>query len=328
MIFQGNFFYNYLLNSDKKKISQIKDSEIQNAYQHKLIKKGKRCRDIYCMDKNHIIYRLQRRFLEKYLNRLPISQYAYGFVKGKSYFDFLAVHTSKNFENKHFLKIDILDFFGSIEKEQILNVFKEYVKTDSVSENEKILEDILKLVTVNGVLPQGAITSPAISNLVFRRADIRIARYCEKFKIKYSRYADDMIFSSDNNIVFKQFFFKTIRKILWENNFEINHSKTIEAKGNLNCKGFIIKDIITISRNRAAQLNQILYICEKEKRKNIFNRINTELDKPFRNIEDIINYLNGYRSFLIMVLRSNNNGSQDKLILQIKRLEMCVNKIS
>ena len=87
--------------------------------------------------------------------------------------------------------LDLENFFPSIRVEAIENEFLKLGYSKIVS---KLLS---KLCTRNGTLPQGAPTSPYLSNLVFKEADAAIAAYCKEHKIRYTRYADDMSFSGD-----------------------------------------------------------------------------------------------------------------------------------
>ena len=109
------------------------------------------------------------------------------------YFDFLETH--RNFYgNANYLRIDISNFFGSISEQMIIDTFEYYV--DSV-EKEKILKCLLDVMLYNGVLIQGTPIAPVVSNIIFRSVDIRIQRYCDKQRVMYSRYVDDLMFSSE-----------------------------------------------------------------------------------------------------------------------------------
>ena len=93
--------------------------------------------------------------------------------------------------------MDIKDFFPSITSEIIKDTFSHLLSFDTDEEKEKILELISEICTYEGVLPQGVPTSPVISNIVMTRIDQRITKYCQILGITYTRYADDMLFSSN-----------------------------------------------------------------------------------------------------------------------------------
>lgn len=91
------------------------------------------------------------------------------------------------------LTLDIRDFFPSIKTESVEIIFKEFGYSDLISNL------LSKLCTRDGCLPQGAPTSPYLSNIFFKSADDIIIKYCLENDIKYTRYADDLSFSGDFN---------------------------------------------------------------------------------------------------------------------------------
>jgi RNA-directed DNA polymerase len=76
---------------------------------------------------------------------------------------------------------------------------------------------------LNESLPQGAPTSPAISNIVMHRVDKRIAGFTKKHKINYTRYADDMTFSGE---FAPGMIIKFVNNVLVDQNLRINNKKT------------------------------------------------------------------------------------------------------
>ncbi|WP_146644237.1 reverse transcriptase family protein, partial [Escherichia coli] len=90
-------------------------------------------------------------------------------------------------------KLDIENFFDSISWLQVWRVFRQ----------AQLPRNVVTMLTwiccYNDALPQGAPTSPAISNLVMRRFDERIGEWCQARGITYTRYCDDMTFSGHFN---------------------------------------------------------------------------------------------------------------------------------
>lgn len=92
--------------------------------------------------------------------------------------------------------IDIVDFFGTIRFQSVLKIFQELGYTKSVA----VL--LANLCTLNQALPQGAPTSPMLSNMVFHDIDKSIFQFCRLQRIMYSRYADGMTFSGNFEPIF------------------------------------------------------------------------------------------------------------------------------
>lgn len=120
------------------------------------------------------------------------SNNAHGFVKNRNCKTSVQVH-QKN-KSRWFLKMDIHDFFGSTTKEMIKEAFNENSRLCEISEYR--VNSILDICTKNGVLPQGAPTSPIMCNIVMNKYDYYINRYCAKHGLVYTRYADDILISS------------------------------------------------------------------------------------------------------------------------------------
>lgn len=177
-------------------------------------KKHTRKRIIEAPDKE--LKRMQRRILPLLYHLAP-SPYAHGFTIGRSIVSNAEVHTGK----RYVVKLDLKDFFPSVTREMIeremreLGIFSEGNRTR--------IETLLALCLYEGRLPQGAPTSPAISNLVCRKLDFILAEFARKHRMRYSRYADDLTFSSDSDDCYKMI--PLIEKIVRRYGFRINPRK-------------------------------------------------------------------------------------------------------
>lgn len=163
---------------------------------------------------NEFTLGVQKKFLAelKELER-EISDYAVAFRKGISIFDNADCHRG----NAYLIHYDLRDFFDTIfsgrVKEELL---KRNLPADSV-------KFILKWCLFKGHLPQGAPTSPFLSNLVCANLDKRFSALAKKIGATYTRYADDIIISGNENILRHQTIFK---RIIRTEKFFINHHKT------------------------------------------------------------------------------------------------------
>ena len=130
----------------------------------------------------------QRRILNRLLVYETVSPYASAYRYGGSTVRNASPHVGKPV----LLKLDIRHFFDNL----IYPVVKEKVfPADRYSEKLRILLSIL--CTYDGVLPQGAPTSPMITNIIMRDFDNRVGKWCSERGVSYTRYSDDMTFSGD-----------------------------------------------------------------------------------------------------------------------------------
>ena len=145
----------------------------------------------------------QRWILHNIVERLPVHGAAQGFMVGRSTLTNAAVHANP----KTLLKMDVTDFFPTVTWRRVKGVFRRAGYRDGASTLLALLctEAPREVVQLEGktyfvslgprCLPQGAPTSPAITNALCLRLDRRLAGLAAKLGWRYSRYADDMTFS-------------------------------------------------------------------------------------------------------------------------------------
>lgn len=139
---------------------------------------------------------------------------AVGFRGGRSVVDNAAPHLGK----RYVLKMDIHDFFGSIRSPRVRQTFKKIGYPENVS---KVLG---ALCCLHRHLPQGAPTSPALSNIVGYEMDRKLAALAAEYGVTYTRYADDLTFSGD--VFPKEQIIPQVKRIIRDEKFEPNHKKT------------------------------------------------------------------------------------------------------
>lgn len=145
---------------------------------------------------------------------------AFGFVKGKNIVDNAKLHEGAPFV----LNMDIKDFFPSIYFRRIIRMLGKE-PFNLTGEREQIAYTIANICSEDGYLPQGAPTSPVLTNIICQRLDIRLQQLAMKSNAVYSRYADDITFSS-SNYIFTNKFIKRVQDILKDDRFELNDEKT------------------------------------------------------------------------------------------------------
>lgn len=173
--------------------------------------------------------------LRNILEKIPLDDNVMGFRKGTEY----GIKNNANVHKMHLyiLKMDIENFFPSIDRFLVYSIF------EGLGYSQFIANTLTNYCMLNEYLPQGASTSPYISNLVFRDIDEKINNYCSNNSIMYSRYADDLTFSSNsrNNLLGM---IPIIKRIVEQYRFKINNNKTkvINPNDRKVVTGLIISD--------------------------------------------------------------------------------------
>lgn len=191
---------------------------------------------------------IQRWILENILYKLNPGDYAHGFLPSKSIVTNASVHINQDLV----LGIDLKDFFPSIKLSRVRGLFK------GIGYNDEVSLALAELCTFRYRLPQGAPTSPMISNLISWRMDLRLARFCEKKNLKYSRYADDITISGGKHLPrYKTLIFRIIK----EEGFEINEEKIrMHDRGSSQrVTGIVVNDKVSLGRNKKKALRAIVH---------------------------------------------------------------------
>lgn len=322
----------------------------QNVCEKKVIPKKDGERNLIAVKPKCEFKKMQKALLDNFLSKIPISPSAKGFLKGSSYINYLEEHIG----HEAFLHMDIKDFFDSISIELLRDALKQFVGSnedeEGYEENE-IMNIILQLCTYEEKVPQGFLTSPAVSNIVFRRIDQRITKYCRsyqkerKVEIFYTRYADDLLFSS-YGFIFKEnkYFQKMIVHILRENGFKCNNRKTIYQSGKISLSGYVVCEDVHLSRKKLKNINTIIAqfdnrekyddkpfeIDRKKDIKEILKELNGKKMKKangeivvFSSTERLAHCVAGYRSYLIEILRAEHEDTRysKQIRKKIRKLE-------
>ncbi|PLK44359.1 retron St85 family RNA-directed DNA polymerase [Emticicia sp. TH156] len=199
------------------------------------------------------LMKVQRWIYENVLLKHQIHKVAKGFVKELSIKD----NASEHLGSKELLKMDIQDFFPSISKKRIISIFKR------LGYNNKVSYSLASICCLNQCLPQGAPTSPTLSNIIAYKLDNRIQGLANKFNIIYTRYADDLTFSGDT---FPPFFYSTIQRILLEEGFNVNKDKTRlikEGRQKIVTGISISSDKMTIPKIKKREIRHAVYFILK-----------------------------------------------------------------
>lgn len=177
---------------------------------------------------------IQKWIYENILKNYTLHKSCIGFRRGMSIKDNAKMHVNQ----ECILKIDLTNFFYSINEKRVYKTFKEigyhpnlavyFAQLLTVNISEIIIDNNIdfdrdyKFLKKEAVLPQGSPASPVLANIVATKLDNRLFNLSKTLGINYSRYADDITFSGDRESMPS---LKVVNKIINECGFFINYKK-------------------------------------------------------------------------------------------------------
>lgn len=195
---------------------------------------------------------IQLWILRNILYKVPVSAFAKAYKPTVSILENLKFHKKQ----PKVFTLDLENFFPSIKYDVIQKVFLPLGYSKMVSRL------LTRLCSCDGALPQGACTSPYLSNLIFKEADAAISDFCIQRKIRYTRYADDLTFSGD----FDQIeLLEHVTEIIEKQHFRINANKTKLMTSNTRqvVTGIIVNEKPQVVFHKRNDLRQALYYIKK-----------------------------------------------------------------
>jgi retron-type reverse transcriptase len=220
---------------------------------------------------------------------------SYGFQKKLSIFNNANKHKNK----RYVFNIDLKDFFPSINFGRVRGYF---IKDKNFMLNEKIATLIAQIVCYNNELPQGAPTSPIISNLLGQILDIRILKLVKKSGVTYSRYADDLTFSTNNKNFPKTIAFQDkanwiigndLRKIIEKSGYIINENKTtMQYKlSRQMCVGLIVNRKVNVKKEYYRKARSMCNNLFKNNKYYITGDDKEKQDNSLSQLDGILNFM-------------------------------------
>jgi len=134
-----------------------------------------------------ILLRIQQTFAKELFTIYTPRKGTHGFIKGRS----IVTNAEKHVNKKYVFNIDLKDFFGSIHFGRVRNL----LRADPFNYSYEGATILAQICCHNGALPQGAPTSPVISNMICWKLDAQLQQLAHENRCTYSRYADDITFS-------------------------------------------------------------------------------------------------------------------------------------
>ena len=212
---------------------------------------------------------IQRKLLQLLVEKLPVSQQAHAFRKGRSIRTGAEPHVGKRF----ILKLDLKDFFPTVTAARVRGLLIAYGYSFPVATTLAVLmtEAERQPVEVDGSIfhvpigqrhcVQGAPTSPGLCNALLLRLDRRLWGFARKKELSYTRYADDLSFSGEMDRATAGKFRSIVSRIVSEEGFVINREKTsLIGKGNRQTvTGVVVNQTLGLSRQERRRLRAIAH---------------------------------------------------------------------
>jgi retron-type reverse transcriptase len=217
----------------------------------------------------------QRWILKSILARLSADPAAHGFLPQRSIVTNARPHAGRAVV----INLDLEAFFPSIEFPRVRKLFERLGYSPAVATilallctecpRREVLYSGTRYFVATGPrgLPQGACTSPALSNRVARRLDRRLSGLAVKLGAIYTRYADDITFSGDTDIAQKiGYLLARVRHIASDEGFAVNESKTRVQRRNRAqmVTGLVVNDMPALPRAEVRRLRAILHRARSE----------------------------------------------------------------
>ena len=199
--------------------------------------------------------KLQRRIQKKILSCFAVHYCATAFLPGKNIRRNALFHVNK----PAVMNCDIRNFFPSLKSRYIFEFFR--TKTEYTPDVCMMLS---RLCTLYGHLPQGAPTSPVLSNLLMFEVDEKIYQWAEKHYLSYSRYADDMTFSGEIDNSLKADILQKVKNDLIALHLKLNTAKTKLYRCNRRqlVTGLIVNEYVGVPREKIREFRTWLHYTE------------------------------------------------------------------
>jgi retron-type reverse transcriptase len=218
----------------------------------------------------------QRWIFTNILERLPVHAAAHGFVKGRSIKSNAEPHVAKQVV----VNADLKDFFPTITFHRVRGAFEHFgyspaaatilalLCTESPRRTVEYAGNKFLVATGPRALPQGACTSPALSNLIARRMDSRLAGIAAKLGWQYTRYADDLSFSAAGDAEPETrigYLLARVRHIAEDEGFAVNEKKTrvLRRSAAMAVTGVVVNERPGVRRRERRRLRAILHNAKK-----------------------------------------------------------------
>lgn len=238
---------------------------------------------------------VQSWILNNILYKIEVSKFAKAYLPNVTLKQNLVFHR----EQPKVFKVDIKNFFPSIKLSDIEVIF------ETIGYSKIISNLLAKLCCLNEKLPQGASTSPYLTNIFLKDCDHRISSYCLQRKIRFTRYADDLTFSGDFN---EEELYEFVKSEIEKVGLELNISKTklIKQNNRQMVTGVVVNEKIQVVRYKRKQVRQEIYFIRTR-------GLKSHLDWIKNSKSNYLGHLLGKINFVLFI------NSEDKEFQEYKK---------
>jgi RNA-directed DNA polymerase len=260
----------------------------------------------------------QHWILDRILEKVPMHAAAHGFRRGRS----IVTNATPHVGTDVVINLDLKDFFPSISYRRVKGVFQALgygeaiatilalICTEATTEEIELDGRTYFVATSDRHLPQGAPTSPAITNLLCRRLDKRLANMALSQGFAYTRYADDLTFSASGDAT-RQLcnILKHTQNIVTHEGLTVHPDKTrvLRKSQQQEVTGIVVNEKLTIDRATLKKFRATLHQIDKD----------GLADKHWGNGDDLLAQIEGFANYVMMV----NPQKGKPLVGQVKAIK-------
>ncbi len=245
--------------------------------------------------------RAQYWVLDNILAKMPVHEAVHGFLPGRSILTNAAPHVGQDVV----INLDLKDFFPSIGMRRVRGVFRQLGYSSQVASllallcteapTDEVQLDGQRYFVARGerVLPQGAPTSPMLTNLLCRRLDARLHASAAKLGFRYTRYADDLSFSADaahsrdtGKLLWR------VKQIVASEGLTVHPDKqqVMRKHQQQHVTGIVVNDKLSLDRDTLRRFRAVLHQAERHGPQGL----------QWNGNGDVIGALRGYANFIAM----------------------------
>lgn len=258
--------------------------------------------------------RAQQWILENILERVALHRAAHGFRRGRSIVTNAQAHVGSDIV----INVDLKDFFPTVTYRRIKGVFRKLGYSEAVATALALIctEPTVDEVELDGVtyfvargerfLPQGAPSSPALTNILCRGLDARLAHAAETLGFTYTRYADDITFSGPESAATN--IGRALRRIRYaaqREGFEVHPDKTrvLRKSQRREVTGLVVNEKVAVPRKLLRQFRATLFQIERD----------GPAGKRWGRSPDTIASIEGFANFVAMVDGEKGKALQEQV---------------